>query len=347
MNCEQVSAATAAVAKGPGNRVSVACLPCRRRHVRCDSRQPICVRCSSEGKTCQYLKSRRGGLDRARLAERRLARNGAVADSPSDTDPESRPVRRQAGEESIRSGGNLLSLPLENSAWPTEEETVDHDRSYETSNPTTAIQFTSVGSDFLVKLYYEHFHRCHPCVLPQHDLQRLYERTTDRESLTLLIDVMRFIGSLYSCPDFTSRLRDKVVQGLRAAKRLTPDPFLVQSHLLYSIALYWSAEKAQARDEINTAIEMALDLGMNHRLFAAEHGRGDAVLQESLRRTWWQLYCTDAYYAAIKRSPTFPLCEVDVDTELPCEEHEYESGVSFSTCHLFFSPHISDFCLAK
>jgi hypothetical protein len=141
---------------------------------------------------------------------------------------------------------------------------------------------------------------------------------------------MRFIGSLYSCPDLTTQLRDKVTEGFQAARRLPPDPFLAQCHLLYSIALYWSAEKAKAREEIDAAIAIALDLGINRRQFAAEHGRGDAVLQESFRRTWWQIYCIDAYFAAIKRYPTFPLCDVDVDTELPCEEDEYESGVSYN-----------------
>ncbi|KAF2648095.1 hypothetical protein K491DRAFT_550174, partial [Lophiostoma macrostomum CBS 122681] len=49
-----------------------ACIQCRSRHVKCDSTQPVCTRCRRDGKDCTYTKSRRGGLDKAALARRRL-----------------------------------------------------------------------------------------------------------------------------------------------------------------------------------------------------------------------------------------------------------------------------------
>ncbi|KAI1345822.1 hypothetical protein F5Y01DRAFT_44774 [Xylaria sp. FL0043] len=327
MNPEDQSLA-AAKASG-GGRVSVACLPCRSRHVRCDAQQPICVRCSSEGRTCQYVKSRRGGLNRARLAERRRARNGdgAVDGSPSDTSPESRSPRgRVVGQESRPSSELLSTLLHGNSVRSSEPETSDLEGGYGTPDSVTDVQCSSIATDFLIKLYYKHFHRCHPCVLPLRNLQQHYEKSPEQGSLALLVTVMRLVGSLYSHPELTPQLRDKVTEGFQAVKDLAPDPFLAQCHLLYSIALYWSAEKAKARGEIDAAIEIVLKLGMNRCEFASDHGHGDAVLQESLRRTWWQVFCIDAYYAAIKRSPTFTLCEVDTDTDLPCEEDEYESG---------------------
>ncbi|KAI0459096.1 hypothetical protein F5B21DRAFT_457178 [Xylaria acuta] len=317
-----------AATKTLGSRVSVACLPCRNRHVRCDAQQPVCIRCSSEGRTCQYVKSRRGGLTRTRLAERRQARtgNGVVTRSPSDTSPESGSPGRGAGQEHQASGDAFSSLPLEYNVRPTAESGTSHGE--ETLDPIADIEFSGIATDFLIKAYYKHFHRCHPCVLPQHHLQQHYDhdKTSRQESISLLIAVMRFIGSLYVCPDSTPQLQDKVIEGFQAAQRLVPDPFLAQCHILYSIALYWSAEKIKAREEIDAAIRIALNLGMNHCRFASEHGGNDVVLQECFRRTFWQIYCIDAYYAAIKRSPTFPLCEVDVDTDLPCEEDEYESG---------------------
>ena len=313
-----------------GSRVSVACLPCRNRHVRCDAQQPVCVRCSSEGRTCQYVKSRRGGLNRAKLAERRRnAQSGdrTAAGSPSDTSAGSSAPHVPARE--CRPSGDYLSaLSQGNSARSSEPETSDYEGACETPELVTDIHCLNLSRDFLIVLYYKHFHRCHPCVLPQHNLQEYYEQNPEQESLTLLVAIMRFIGSLYSHPDLVSQLRDKVTEGFKAARGQPPDPFLALCHLLYSISLYWTAEKTKAREEIDAAIEIVLVLGMNHREFAAEHGRGDAVLQESFRRTWWQVFCIDAYYAAIKRSPTFPLCEVGTDTELPCEEDEYESGVS-------------------
>ncbi|RWA11323.1 hypothetical protein EKO27_g3771 [Xylaria grammica] len=300
-------------AKALGGRVSVACLPCRSRHVRCDAQQPVCVRCSSEGRTCQYVKSRRGGLNRARLAERRRARDSdrATAGSPSDASAEARSPERALRQGYRATGEHSSTLSQGPSVRTSESEVSDLEGEYGTPNSITDIQFSSVANDFLVKLYYRHFHRCHPCVLPQHKLQQYYDEIPEQRGLVLLVAVMRLIGSLYSCPDLTPQLQDKVREEFQAAKKLAPDPFLAQCHLLYSIALYWSAEKEKAREEIDAAIGIALDL----------------VLEESFRRTWWQLFCIDAYYAAIKRSPTFALCEVDTDADLPCEEDEYESGL--------------------
>src|SRR5689334_4782172 len=41
-------------------RASLACVPCRSKHTKCDGGQPSCVRCELEGKACFYAKSRRG-----------------------------------------------------------------------------------------------------------------------------------------------------------------------------------------------------------------------------------------------------------------------------------------------
>ncbi|KAI0391777.1 hypothetical protein F5Y17DRAFT_460545 [Xylariaceae sp. FL0594] len=332
---------------GNGNRVSVACLSCRTRHVRCDAQQPACMRCTSEGRTCQYVKSRRGGLDRARLAARR--RGHIDTNQVAVTVPGSPPNGSISGRAELDTDlqDRVPEEHANSTGWPAEPETSgasgtssDERGASSMSGPTDGIQFSSVETDFLVKLFYRNFHRCHPCALPQRHLHRLYEETTQNgpsrglETLTLLIAIMRFIGSMYSYKDLTSQLQDQVVGGfhsiraqpITASSSPSTDPFLVQCHLLFSIALYWNAEKTRAREEIDAAIRIALELGMHRARFASLHARSDPVLGESFRRTWWQLYCTDAYYAAIKRNPTFPLCDVDTDADLPCEEDEYESG---------------------
>lgn len=76
------------------------------------------------------------------------------------------------------------------------------------------------------------------------------------------------------------------------------------------------------------ARQLALDLGMHHREFAIDHGNGDPVLEESWRRTWWQVYIVDAFFSAIRRSADFPSYHIEATTDLPCEEEEYERGVS-------------------
>ena len=55
-----------------GQRPSpVACLQCRRKHLRCNGTTPVCERCVASGIECSYEKSKRGCKGKKRsLAER-------------------------------------------------------------------------------------------------------------------------------------------------------------------------------------------------------------------------------------------------------------------------------------
>lgn len=72
---------------------------------------------------------------------------------------------------------------------------------------------------------------------------------------------------------------------------------------------------------------MALDLGMNRSDFATQHRRNDPILEESWRRTWWEVYITDAHIAGSTHTYPFRTTGIQMDVRLPCEEEEYESGV--------------------
>lgn len=107
-------------------------------------------------------------------------------------------------------------------------------------------------------------------------------------------------------------------------------PFQVQSRLLLSIALYWGADPAEARTLLNSAVGLAVDLGMNKAEFAttACAAGDDPVLGESWRRTWWQLLILDACIAATDRVLVFWVSTIENTVGLPCEEDEYESMAS-------------------
>ncbi|KEF53212.1 uncharacterized protein A1O9_10660 [Exophiala aquamarina CBS 119918] len=188
-------------------------------------------------------------------------------------------------------------------------------------------ELLDISRDPCIDLYYKHFHRFHPCVLPRRCLEKKLQDTTNQASLRPLIAVMRYVGSLYCQSDQADRLRGNANSiGVKTGRDLQ-DPFMVQYHLINSVAQYWCGEAAQSREEMDRAISLAMDLKMHRQEFAVTYGQGDSVLQESWRRTWWQIYVVDAYYAAMKNATTFPTYDVDVTTELPCEEYEYESGV--------------------
>jgi len=180
----------------------------------------------------------------------------------------------------------------------------------------------SLSSDQLLGAYYEYFHISHPFVLPHRFLR---QRNSDNFKALKL--VMQFIGSLYHPSIPSTNLRNQVENELFQSS-LPNNDFTVQALLLYSIALHWSDEISIAQDLIRQVTSRALQLGMHTQKFAQHHGDGDPVLTESWRRTWWQIYLTDAHLAAISRSPNLLTAGVDVTVDLPCEEDEYNSGVS-------------------
>ena len=327
-------------AKPGSSRVSLACLPCRSRHIRCDATRPRCRRCLSRGKECHYEKSRRGGLDRETLAARRTQNSRAA--TPPGSSPSVELLQSQdegSAQPQAVSGVELwASLSLDGSSASGPIPTSVSDDVQPTSSDV--LDYLHLPEeDPLIDLYYDHFHRFHPVVLPRRNLKALLQDTKQRAGLEPLISVIRFIGSIYNQSRDTSDLKHharQCISGPQLPSDSAARAFLAQSRLLLSIALYWSTEREESRSVMDVAIEDAIDLGIHRQEFASENGGGDPVLEESWRRTWWQLYIVDAYYAAIKRSTTFMAREVETTVDLPCEEKEYESGVRMSRFHFVF-----------
>lgn len=328
-------------------RSSLACLPCRSRHLKCDGKKPQCSRCAEAdpdtgtGKACSYAQSRRGGLDRAALAERR--KRLAAAESLSSIgltngnplgNPQLQPQAPQSErtdssghlEEGFLGDGSSSSFLGSNGFL---SGTISP--SAGSSSEPPQLHFDSIENDSLLRSYYSNFHKFHPCVLPHKHLARLYRRDSSlQSSLHPLIAVLRFIGRVYKSKEWSIPLRDVVETSLAQTTSPT-DPFIVQCRLLYSMALFWHGDKAESKREMDVALSVVVDKSMFRREFAEEHGMGDPVLAESLRRTWWMVYIIDAYYAGTLGTMNMAVMHVDATAELPCEEAEYESGVRFST----------------
>lgn len=306
------------------SRASLACVPCRRKHVKCDSKRPVCDRCSAENKTCHFLDSRRGGLTRGALAER----------------------LRQLQDQSRSSQSEEIvqSVPSASGSGPRHDEAVTQavsdDGYVSRSGPTSSTtlfdpESTSIddlldhawlpSSDHHIDMYYKHFHRLHPCVLPRKHLDKLLEQQTDYPSLGLLLSVMQTIGSLYASSG--QRRPEQVASRATPGTDSVQDAFFVQCLLLNSIALYWCGEEESSREEMDLAIRIALSISMQSHTFALAHGMSSPAREESWRRTWWQLCIVDAYYAAMVHDTSPLMCRSDITTELPCEEAEYETGV--------------------
>lgn len=315
---------------GRATRSSLACLPCRSRHLKCDAKRPRCGRCTEFSRECQYAQSRRGGLDRAALTERRK-RLAAIEDSRLNTSPK---LQRSAGSQSSQDfNTGIVDVDISNSYGLLNGASIGDTSSSTGSLITVSVQFSSIETDSLIDSYYKNFHQLHPFLLPRSYLTRAYQDPTRQHSLNSLIAAMRLIGHIYKSHQWSTPLQEHAEAGL--LQLLPTDPVMVQCRLLYSIALFWYEHKSESQCQMDMAVQAAQNMEMFKQEFAARHGGDDSVLQESWRRTWWMLYTIEAYYAGTLGTLNFEISSnVDATVELPCEEAEYELGVRTSFCPL-------------
>jgi hypothetical protein len=333
-------------------------MPCRSRHAKCDGGHPQCARCIEAGKDCQYVASRRGGLDRAALAERRSrSRSRATAAAQVSVDVTAgQPLQSEsllvvtADEQhhldQIRNPTLPIPPPFQDDLYGSVHSADTGKRVSDTPAGATPAHSDDIEGDTLIETYYKTFHTFHPMVLPRKYLISVCRVPDDRLKWKPLIAVLRLIGHLYDAKSWSTPLQDFLEDCLSQAP--PTDPILVQCRLIYSIALFWYDKKSESKLEIDGAVQLAMELKMFHHEFSNGHGgREDPVLAESWRRTWWMLYIIEAYYAGTLGTMNFTCMGVKATVCLPCEEHEYASGVSpwilpscYKMANIVFTAHI-------
>lgn len=97
--------------------------------------------------------------------------------------------------------------------------------------------------------------------------------------------------------------------------------------MIIVVSLDGNSEKEKAQQILGDVEAIALQIGLHTKAFASLNGHKDSVLEESWRRTWWDLFIIDAMIAGVHRSTDFFLFDIPTDVQLPCEEHQYLSGV--------------------
>jgi hypothetical protein len=183
-------------------------------------------------------------------------------------------------------------------------------------------------NEHLISLYYNYFHRDHPCALPRWAL--VQRCTTDPEPLMPVLLTMQYIGSLFD-PSVPSQPLKEAAQNslpILPQLRVCTCPYQLQAMLLFGIAIYWCDEVEQGLELLRHVVFNALELKMHLEPFAPQNSHGDRVLEESWRRTWWTVYVTDGNIAGSTHSFPTHVTHVELSATLPCEEEEYESGVS-------------------
>src|SRR6266536_3328172 len=160
---------------------------------------------------------------------------------------------------------------------------------YATTTPTNSPHI------HLLNLFYKYFYPSHPFLLSKKHL----EDWLPKGKLNHLQAAISYIGSCYD-KDLTSQR-----SSLRVAIDFTifvqhplRDGYLVQTLLLYALGLHANDERSRASQILNMTIDLALELGMNGTDYARTHNEGYSVVEESWRRTWWELYFIDGELAA-------------------------------------------------
>lgn len=307
-------------------RVVLACIQCRSRHVKCDSNQPACNRCRRDGKECNYQKSRRGGLNKEALARRRLKLQQEAdqakqkAREPTQVDEASShttPMSSSQGDDTLYSGRSSI---------PSLQDLRIHDQRL---SPSGTLSF-QINDDRLLELYYEYFWPAFPIVLPQQYF--LSRKSLEGHGVEELSLVLEWIGSLYVswCP--SEPYYQAALEAI-SSPLLPRTPFNVQAVMLFAIAQHHQDMRPESRKTLDLAILIALELDMNRRDFARLWGEGNPVLEESWRRTWYILAISDQHFAIVMNTPIYKLADMPSDVDLPCDDEFYIMGVSTSTLH--------------
>ncbi|KAK6433345.1 hypothetical protein LTR95_010480 [Oleoguttula sp. CCFEE 5521] len=110
--------------------------------------------------------------------------------------------------------------------------------------------------------------------------------------------VVTFIGSQYAqSPD--SALDDALRASMNTVDEQSSNN--VQALLLCAIVLHALHRTNEAETCLGRAATIARHIGMNDPGFASNTAGGNLHVEESYRRTWWELHTTEIYVAALHR----------------------------------------------
>ncbi|KAH1500266.1 hypothetical protein LV164_003187 [Aspergillus fumigatus] len=300
---------------GPSRRPSsLACMTCRRRHLKCDAQMPVCSRCQASSTECRYIQSRRGRTKNSNPSQQLLDDDASLFSAVNPDDFSEWPSGTNLTTDLVDIGQALFQpqldarqslLPEDALAWPELENAVTPEVAY----------------DPLIQLYYQTFHRSHPLLIPRKALHSHLVAKIPQ----YILSIMRFIGAhQHHDPSLKELFRQSAYSVLSA---LTPrDGFMVQGMVLLAIVEHARGAEDSATRIMQAAVNLALELGMNKAAFAAEHSGGNSILEESWRRTYWELYFVDGFLAAMRDQSAFQLFHSPADVRLPCDEELYNSG---------------------
>ncbi|EAW11892.1 Zn(II)2Cys6 transcription factor [Aspergillus clavatus NRRL 1] len=305
--------------KQPRQPSSLACVTCRRRHLKCDAQMPVCGRCQASTTECRYIRSRRGLRTKNGTPHPQLLDDNEIALFPA-IDPDAFPDWLSATTMASELVDTSQALFQPVSTSPAIEIPQIPDAALAWPEPDNAIT-PEIAYDSMIQLYYQSFHRSHPLLVPR---KALHSSLCGRIP-PYIISIMRFIGAHYHS-DIS--LRELFRQSAYSVlSESTPrNGYKVQGMVLLAIIDHAHGTEDSANRTMQEAVNLALELGMNRAAYATDHSEGNSILEESWRRTFWELYCVDGYLAGMRDQTSFRLFHQKAEVKLPCDEGLYNSG---------------------
>ncbi|KAI9374323.1 hypothetical protein BJX61DRAFT_551504 [Aspergillus egyptiacus] len=297
----------------PSKPSSVACLPCRRRHLKCDALMPVCSRCRAANTECQYVRSKRGLRKHTRETSSQPLEESLLL--PPDDFLDWRDATALDFDVPHTLSTQALFQP-DGEAEPDFCLVPDDNLTGLPEGPVGP----EVAYDPMIQLFYENFHPSHPFVIPRKALH---------SSLCYLIppyllSVMRYIGAhFYPNPSLQQALRQPAYGFL--SDSAARDGFRVQALLLLAIVDHFHGHEQSSHRLLQMAVDLALQIGLTDAAFAATHSFGHPVVEESWRRTYWELYVVDGLLAAMGEQSSFQLYHHPAEVQLPCAEKLYNA----------------------
>ncbi|EGD97223.1 hypothetical protein TESG_04636 [Trichophyton tonsurans CBS 112818] len=338
---------------------SLACLTCRRKHLKCDGVMPICGRCRKGQLGCHYTPSRRGYKPGSR-------NQYAVSYTPV---PLLTPSSEYTAPATLQltpqlSTFSFVSTPLPGTVSAAEDFSSDQSSSVPTWQTTdhqsNNTHSSSNGNNSNHNGLYSQTPICvdkpvaAAAAAPGLAGGSQYG-VTDLQGDSYLVDFYyayfhdshpilppaHFLSRLYPLPACLEATLKFI--GAHFVSGVSPDAYRpvvissiaksevscykVQSLLLLSITLHGRNERAEGVKAFTEAAGLAMKLGMNMRTFAPSVVGEDAVLCENIRRTWWEVYMIDAMFSGFDQTPCQISSSVIMDVPLPCDDLSYSAGI--------------------
>ncbi|ETI28235.1 hypothetical protein G647_00684 [Cladophialophora carrionii CBS 160.54] len=337
----------------------LACIPCRKSHLKCDGQKPLCSRCADRNGDCYWVDSRRGYREFRKpqsnagdKPDQKPKNDPIHYDTKPFVSPDGRRVFNEADATKMRAltyaeifqhnadAAVFQTLPLEmqKTMPPPPKDQLPSPSNSDSSLSLTRGSIGSAGSAGSVGSAGEVPPFTDRSMVTDTDLIDLFyrhfypshpfiaPRKLYHQNPAILPPAlqacMRWLASHYIPPANHPALENAAK--MIFAPDVPDDGFKVQGLILYAMTNFARFGQAEGSMALDKAIEISLRIGLNRNTFALQQSPNDSTLQEMWRRTWWTLLLIEGLVVTIGgQSSPFRLYSTYNDVALPGHDEDY------------------------